>query len=268
MSHIHPTAIISAGAILGEGCEVGPYCTIGPKVKLGDGCKLLSHVVITGNTTVGKGNVFYPFCSVGQAPQDLKYKGEDSRLELGDLNIIREYVTLHLGTEGGGMLTRVGSHNLFMASSHVGHDCRVGDGNIFANCATLAGHVTIGNRVTLGGLSAIHQFCRLGDMAFLSGGTVAREDIPPFCYATGDPARIAGINKIGLQRAGYSPADIKRIFSIYRQMLRKGEGAVKEKAQAVLAEHADFSPGRMFIEACLESTRGVAPVRNGGDEGA
>lgn len=266
MSHIHPTAIISAGAVLGDGCDVGPYCTVGPKVRLGDGCKLISHVVIAGNTTVGKGNVFYPFCSVGQAPQDLKFKGEDSRLEIGDLNTIREYVTLHLGTEGGGMLTSVGSHNLFMASSHVGHDCRVGDGNIFANCATLAGHVTIGNRVTLGGLTAVHQFCKLGDMSFLAGGAIVREDIPPFCYCTGDPARLAGINKIGLQRAGYSTADIKRIFSIYRNILRKGEGAIKGKAEAMLSEVADFAPGRMFLGACLESERGVAAARNAGDE--
>jgi UDP-N-acetylglucosamine acyltransferase len=158
MTDIHSTAVVAPEAEIGDGCSVGPYSVIGPKVKLGNGCRVGSHVVIEGNTTIGDENQIFQFASVGAAPQDLKYHGEDSTLQIGSRNIIREYVTLQPGTEGGGMQTTIGDQNLFMACCHVGHDCRVGHRNVFANSAALAGHVTIGNGVIVGGLSGVHQF--------------------------------------------------------------------------------------------------------------
>ncbi|MCB0340336.1 MAG: acyl-ACP--UDP-N-acetylglucosamine O-acyltransferase, partial [Bdellovibrionales bacterium] len=158
MAEVHPSAIIASGAVLGEGTSVGPYSIIGPNVVIGQNCQIGPHVVIEGFTTLGNDNRVFQFASVGSAPQDLKYKGEQSRLEIGSRNIIREYVTLQPGTAGGGMLSKIGDENLFMVSSHVGHDCRVGDKNVFANGVALAGHVQVGNGVILGGLSAIHQF--------------------------------------------------------------------------------------------------------------
>ncbi|MCL4139356.1 UNVERIFIED_CONTAM: hypothetical protein GTU68_039304, partial [Idotea baltica] len=201
---IHSTAIIHEGASLGEGTEVGPYSVIGSKVKLGKNNIIKSHVVIEGNTEIGDENTFFQFASVGAAPQDLKFHGEDSKLIIGNKNTIREYVTLQPGTEGGGMLTSIGDQNLFMASSHVGHDCKVGNANVIANSVALAGHVTIHDFVIMGGLSAVHQFVRIGDSSMISGGSMVIKDIPPFSIAQGDRASLVGINKIGLERRGFS----------------------------------------------------------------
>ncbi len=213
---IHPTAIIESGVELDDDVKIGPYCYLFGKVKILKGSELVSHVVVGGNTNIGANNKIYPFASIGLNPQDLKYKGEPSILEIGNHNIIREYVTMQPGTEGGGMVTKIGDKNLFMAYSHVAHDCKVGNCNIFSNSVNLAGHVEVGNYTVLGGLSGIHQFVRLGDYCFVAGGSMVRQDIPPFISVQGDSARAYGINRVGLERNGFDEEDIKIIKDIYK----------------------------------------------------
>jgi UDP-N-acetylglucosamine acyltransferase len=200
--------------------RVGAYSVIGPEVRIGAGTIVDSHVVIDGDTSIGRDNHLFPFSSVGLAPQDLKYRGEPTRLEVGDGNTIREFVTLHRGTAGGGGLTRIGSHNLFMAYAHVAHDCRVGSHTIFANGATLAGHVEVADYATIGAFSGVHQFCRVGIHAFLGGYTVATKDVLPYSKTVGNRARIYGVNTIGLARRGMSPETIAAIRAAYRVLLQ------------------------------------------------
>ena len=177
---IHASAVVAAGAVIPESCEVGPFCTIGPEVVLGEECRLISHVVLDGRTRIGARNTFYPFCSVGVPPQDLKYKGEPTETILGDDNTIRECVTISRGTEGGGGLTQIGSGCLLMTQVHIGHDCKVGDQCILANAATLAGHVVIEDYATVGAFSPVHQFCSVGDHAYIGGGTIVTQDVLPY----------------------------------------------------------------------------------------
>jgi UDP-N-acetylglucosamine acyltransferase len=215
------TARVDPGAVLEPGVRVGPFCVVGPEVTLGRGTVLDSHVVIQGPTRIGEHNRFYPFTSIGQAPQDLKYKGEPSRLEVGDHNTFREFVTINRGTEGGGNLTRIGSHNLFMAEVHVAHDCLVGSHAIFANAATLAGHVEVFDWATIGAFSAVHQFCRVGTHAFLGGFTVATKDVLPYSKTVGSrPARVFGINRVGLDRRGFGREAMASLKEAYRLLLR------------------------------------------------
>lgn len=258
---IHPTAIIGEGAQIGEKTEVGPYSVIGAKVVLGARNRVFSHVVLDGNTKIGDDNTIYQFASVGAQPQDLKFKGENSILEIGDKNIIREYATLQPGTAGGGMITKIGNQNLFMACSHVGHDSHVGDFNIFSNSATLAGHVEVGNKVILGGLAAVHQFVRLGDLSFLGGGSMVDRDIPPFCYAQGDRAKLAGLNKIGLERSGYSHEDRLKIFKIYKDFCEIKETSLVEKARAIREKYSNFAPADIFADFISASQRNIAVPR-------
>jgi UDP-N-acetylglucosamine acyltransferase len=217
---IHPSAIVAAGARVPESCKIGPYCTIGPEVVLGEDCTLISHVVIDGRTHIGARNTFYPFGAIGVAPQDLKYKGEATETGIGDGNTIRECVTISRGTTGGGGVTRLGSNNLLMAYVHIGHDSQVGSNCILANAATLAGHVNIEDFVTLGAFCPVHQHCTLGAHAFIGGGTIVTQDVLPFSLTSARRENKAfGINKIGLERRGFSPERIKALQKAYRILL-------------------------------------------------
>lgn len=217
---IHPSAVIAPGALVPDSCTVGPFCTIGPEVALGEECRLISHVVLDGRTRIGARNTFYPFCSVGVAPQDLKYKGEPTETELGDDNTVRECVTVSRGTVGGGGITRLGSNNLLMAYAHVGHDSLIGSHCILANSATLAGHVTIEDNVTLGAFCPVHQHCVVGAHAFVGGGTIVTQDVLPFSLTSARRENKAfGINKIGLQRRGFSPERLQTLQKAFRVLL-------------------------------------------------
>jgi UDP-N-acetylglucosamine acyltransferase len=217
---VDPTAQVAPGAELGEGAAVGPYCVIGPQVTLGPGCRLDAHVVIGGRTRIGAGCRFFPFSSIGSIPQDLKFGGEDTRLEIGPDNTFREYVTVNVGTAGGGGVTRIGRGGFFMACAHVAHDCIVGDGVILANGATLAGHVAVEDGATIGAFSGVHQFCRIGREAFLGGYSVVTQDAVPYVKIVGNRARAFGINVIGLQRRGYPAGTIESLKRAYRLLFR------------------------------------------------
>ena len=217
---VDPTARVAGGAVLGPGVKVGPYCIVGPEVTIGAGSVLEAHVVVDGCTTLGAGNHLFPFCSVGLRPQDLKYRGERTRLVIGDRNVIREFVTLNPGTEGGGGATRIGSDNLFMVYAHVAHDCVVGHHTIFANAATLAGHVEVGDWATIGAFSGVHQFCRVGTHSFVGGYTVVTKDVLPDSKTVGNRACIYGVNTLGLTRRGFGEERIAAIRRAYRVLLQ------------------------------------------------
>ncbi|ALG71629.1 UDP-N-acetylglucosamine acyltransferase [Azospirillum thiophilum] len=240
---IHPSAIVDPAAKLGEGVGIGPFCVVGPDVTLGDGVRLVSHVAVDGRTSIGAGTVIYPFASIGHRPQDLKFHGEPSELVIGARNQIREHVTMNPGTEGGGMITRVGDDGLFMMGSHVAHDCIVGDHVIMANNATLGGHVTLGDYVIIGGLSAVRQFVRIGSHAMIGGMSGVENDVIPFGLVMGDRARLAGLNLVGLERRGFKKDDIHALRAAYR-MLFGSEGTFAERVEEV---------GRDFGESALIS---------------
>src|SRR5512145_3055366 len=216
MVQVHPTAIVAPRAELDSEVEVGPYSVIGAGVRIGKGTKIYSHAAIQGRTTLGESNVVFPFATVGSVPQDLKYKGEPSELTIGSRNTIREYVSLNPGTTGGGMVTRVGDQNLLMMHCHIAHDCILGDRNVIANGATLGGHVTIEDFVIVGGLVGIHQFVRIGTGAILGAGSMVSKDVPPYCNATGDRARLRGLNLEGLKRRGVARPVVDAIRRAYR----------------------------------------------------
>ncbi|MBL8914713.1 MAG: acyl-ACP--UDP-N-acetylglucosamine O-acyltransferase [Archangium sp.] len=253
---IHPTAIVAPGAQIHETAEIGPYAIIGKDVKIGAGTTVGSHTVIEGDTTIGQKNRIFHHASIGAPPQDLKFHGEHTRLVIGDENQIREFTTLHLGTEGGGGLTRIGNKNLFMAYAHVAHDCIVGNGNVFANSATLAGHVEIGDFCTIGGLAAVHQFTRIGKHAFLAGGTMAVMDVPPYCIAQGDRAELAGPNAVGLKRHGYTDEQQARIKDAYRLLFRSKMG-LNEAISQLQAEMGQHSEIALLLEFVTTSKRGI-----------
>ena len=235
---IHPTAIIDSAAKLGVGVKIGPYCTVGANVTLGDHVQLISHVVVDGRTSIGANTVVYPFASLGTRPQDLKFKGEPSTLTIGVNNQIREYVTMNPGTEGGGMATKVGDNCLFMMSSHVAHDCVVGNNVILANNATLAGHVTVGDFVIVGGLSAVHQFVRIGPYSIIGGMSGVESDVIPFGLVKGERAHLAGLNLVGLERRGFNREEIKALRSAYR-MLFAPEGTLAERLDETATHYGD-----------------------------
>jgi UDP-N-acetylglucosamine acyltransferase len=218
-SRIHPTAIIHAGAEIGEGTVIGPYAVIGPHVKLGRHCHVEAGAVIDGWTTVGDSTRVFPYASVGLIPQDLKFKGEMTRLQIGARNLIREFVTIHRGTQGGGGVTTIGDDNVFMAYAHVAHDCHVGNQTIFGNGATLGGHVTVEDFVTISAFSGIHQFCRVGRHAFIGGYSVVTKDALPYAKTVGNRARIYGLNTIGLARRGFSNEILAKLKRTYRYLL-------------------------------------------------
>src|SRR5207342_132631 len=216
---IHPTAIIEPGAELGAGTSVGPYCVIGPDVVLGPDCWLQHHVTLCGPMKAGAKNKFYAYSSIGQQTQDLKYRGEPTYLEIGDENTFREFVTVNRSTTAKGK-TRIGNGGNFLAYSHIGHDCNVGDAVVFSNNGTLAGHVQVGDHAVMGGLTAVHQFCRIGNYAITGGCSKIVQDIPPFMIADGNPAKVRGINIIGLERHGFSTDTIKEIKEAFRLIYR------------------------------------------------
>ena len=220
MHKIHPTAIISPEAHLGKDIEIGPYAVIEGRVSIGDGSYVGPHAVIKGPTTIGKNCRVYQFASVGEIPQDLKFKGEETTLVIGDGNVIREYVTINRGTVGGGGVTRIGKGNFLMSYVHVAHDCMIGNYNILANVATLAGHVTIENFAIIGALSAVHQFARIGSYAFISGMTGVSLDIPPYVKAAGSRSKLYGLNTIGLRRHDFTEETITALKKAYRLIFR------------------------------------------------
>ncbi|MDA7946623.1 MAG: acyl-ACP--UDP-N-acetylglucosamine O-acyltransferase [Hyphomicrobiaceae bacterium] len=232
MTNIHSSSVVDPKANLGSGVEVGPFCVIGPDVTLGDDCKLHSHVVIEGQTTLGAKCEVFPFASLGHIPQDMKYGGEKSELVIGDNNRIREYVTMNPGTEGGGLVTRVGSDCLFMAQSHVAHDCVIGSHVILANGATLAGHCVVGDYAILGGLSAVHQFVRIGDHAFIGGMSGVENDVIPYGMVVGPRASLKGLNVIGIKRRGFDREQLRNLREAYDNLFAE-EGTLVERVEAV-----------------------------------
>ncbi len=257
---IHPTALVDSKAKIGSGTVIGAYSIIGPRVELGSDCWVGPHVVLEGITRFGANNKIFQFASIGSQPQDLKFRGEESTVEIGDNNTFREYVTVQPGTQGGGMTTKIGNNNLLMANSHVGHDSFLGDKNIIANSVGLSGHVTVGSGVTIGGLSGIHQFVRLGDLSFIAGGAMVTQDLPPYCTAHGDRAELVGLNHIGLQRSGFTDTDVRTLRKIYR-ILFHDTGLMKDRIARVRSEFGTARGVETLLSFIAESERGVCRAR-------
>lgn len=255
-SFIHPTAIVAAGAVIGDDCHIGPFCTIGAEVTLGTGVHLESHVVVDGKTVIGDETRVFPFVSIGHAPQDLKYKGEPTSVEIGKRNHLREFVTVHRGTEGGGGVTRIGDDNLLMAQAHVAHDCQIGNEVIMANAATLAGHVEIADRANVGAYSGVHQFCRIGREAFVGGYSVVVKDALPFAISQGNHAKCYGLNRIGMRRRGYSKETVEKLHRAYHLLLSSKLNTTQalERIREEIDDCAEVDYLVRFIES---STRGV-----------
>jgi len=251
---IHPTAVVDKYAELDSDVEIGAYCVIGPKVKIGKGTKLVSHVCVQELSEIGEGCALYPFVVVGGPPQDLTYRGEDTTCVIGNNNTIREYVTINRGSKSSGT-TSVGSDNYIMAYSHIAHDCRVGSHVILANCATLAGHVHVEDYAILSGLSAAHQFCRIGKYAFISGLTGVPKDIPPFMMAAGNRARLYGLNAVGLERQGFAKAEIVKLKRAYRILFRSS--LPLEKSLKLVEEELDGDNIKELLTFIRSSERGI-----------
>ncbi|MGH7797726.1 MAG: acyl-ACP--UDP-N-acetylglucosamine O-acyltransferase [Candidatus Binatia bacterium] len=256
MAQVHPTAIVDPCAELDSEVEVGPYSVIGAGVRIGKRTKIHSHAAIQGRTTLGESNVVFPFATVGSAPQDLKYNDEPSELTIGNRNTIREYVSLNPGTTGGGMVTRVGDQNLLMMYCHIAHDCTVGSRNVIANGATLGGHVIIEDFVIVGGLVGIHQFVRIGAGAILGAGSMVSKDVPPYCNATGDRARLRGLNLEGLKRRGFDKAVIEIIRKAYRIAFNSKLGT-DDALQRIRRELPAIPELEKFVAFIAQSRRGV-----------
>jgi UDP-N-acetylglucosamine acyltransferase len=258
---VHPTAIVDPAARVPASCTVGPYCVIGAGVELGEDCELISHVVIDGPSKIGSHNRFFPFAAIGGEPQDVTYAGEPTRLEVGDHNVFREYVTLNRGTVKGGGVTRVGSHTLMLAAAHVGHDCQVGDHVMLVNAATLAGHVTVEAWAVIGAYSAVHQFCRVGAHAYVGGGTMVTKDVLPFAKAVSPrEVRTYGLNAVGLERRGFTKERIQKIHHAFRVIFN----SKLNTTQALEKLKSEAGPGKsqsedvaMLIRFIEASERGV-----------
>jgi len=255
--NVHPTAIVDKGAKVPASCTVGPYCVIGPGVELGEECRLISHVAIEGPTKIGSHNSFFPFCAIGMAPQDVTYRGEPTRLEIGDHNEIRECVTISRGTVKGGGITRVGSHLLIMAYTHIGHDCVIGDHVMLVNGATLGGHVTVEEWAVVGALCPVHQFVRIGAHSYIGGGTTITQDVLPFSMTSAARDTHAyGMNKVGLERRGFSKERIAKIHHAYKILLASkmntSQALEKLKAEAHGGEDVE-----MLIRFVESAARGI-----------
>jgi len=269
MANIHPTAVVEPGANLAPSVTIGPFCLVGKHATLGENVELVSHAVITGRTSVGEGTRIFPFASIGHMPQDLKFKGEESRLVIGKHNVIREHVTMNPGTSGGGMVTQVGDHCVFMVGAHVAHDCIIGNHVIMANNATLAGHVRIEDHAIFGGLSAVHQFVRIGRHAMVGGVTGVERDVIPYGSVVGDRARLSGLNIVGMQRRGFTREDIQGLRTAYQMLFGNGQqGTFAERLAEVAKKFPDGGPVHDVLEFCrAESIRGLCqPKVNGGAE--
>ncbi|WP_237480068.1 acyl-ACP--UDP-N-acetylglucosamine O-acyltransferase [Lichenibacterium dinghuense] len=263
--HIHPSAVVAHAAQLGRGVHVGPFCTVGPDVVLGENVRLVSHVAVAGHTTIGEGTRVFPFASLGHEPQDLKFRGEVSELRIGRDCVIREGVTMNPGTAAGGLLTSVGDRSVFLAQSHVAHDCRVGDEVIFSNNVMLAGHCTVGDNAILGGGAAVHQFVRLGKHSFVGGLAGVEHDVIPYGIALGNRAHLAGLNVVGLKRRGFPREAIHELRRAYK-LLFSGAGTLRERTEAVAAEfggHAQADEVLAFLRDGGE--RAICVPRDGRD---
>lgn len=262
---IHPTAVVDPKATLGSGVTIGPYCCIGPAVELGDDVILRSHAVVDGQTKIGPRTEIFPFTSVGLRPQDLKYKGEKSRLVIGSDTVIRESVTVNPGTEGGGMITRVGDHCLLMVGAHIAHDCQVGNHVIMANNATLAGHVAVGDFAIIGGLSAVHQFVRIGAHAMIGGMTGVDHDVIPYGSVLGERGRLAGLNVVGLKRRGFTRDQLHNLRAAYRMLFEEsGTDTVADRVDRVVKEFGkDGGVGEMVDFITTDSPRGLTQAKPG-----
>jgi len=249
---IHPTALVDPLAHLAEDVEVGPFCVIGRGVTLGAGCVLANGVTILGPTTIGEGNHFYSYCSIGQRTQDLKYAGEPTYLEIGARNTFREFCTVNRGTARNAT-TRIGNDNTFLAYAHVAHDCTVGNHTIFSNNGTLAGHVEVGDHAVIGGLSGVHQFCRIGTHAIIGGCTKIVQDVPPYMIADGNPAELRGVNQVGLERRGFNPETIRVLREAYRLLCRSNLN-VQQALEAIRSQLPDSQEIRI-LAAFIESTK-------------
>ena len=254
---IHPTAIVDPKAELGWDVIVGPYAVIGADVVLGDGCEVMNHATIVGPTRIGARNRIFSMASIGQEPQDKKFDGTgESRLEIGDGNSIREFVTINRGTAQGGGVTRVGDNNWIMAYVHIAHDCIVGNDIVLANNATLGGHVTVQDRAYLGGFTAVHQFCQIGEHVMTGGHSMIAQDVPPFVMAVGNRAKLYGLNKVGLERHGYPKEEVQALERAYKKFIR-GRGKTEEVLNEIDSSLGEFSLVRRFSKFIRESTRGV-----------
>jgi UDP-N-acetylglucosamine acyltransferase len=274
MARIHPTAVIDSSAHIGQTTHIGPYCVIGANVTLGEGCTLHNHVTIAGPTTIGEGNEFYPYSSIGQRSQDLKYEAEPTYLEIGDRNtfrefvtihratapngarnVFREYVSIHLGTQEGEW-TVLGDDNTLLAYAHIAHDCVVGDDVLFSNNGTLAGHVVVGDHAVISGLSGVHQFCRIGAHAIVGGCTKIVQDVPPFMIADGNPAEIRGVNLVGLERRGFAPEAIRELREAYKLVYRSNLNTT-QGLEALRAQFASSELVTHLAEFIATSERGI-----------
>jgi len=253
---IHPSAIIEPGAEIGSGVSIGPYCVIGSKVQIGDNCQIHSHVVMSGRVKLGRNNLVSSFASVGSRPQDLKYRGEDSELLIGDNNMFREYCNLSLGTDGGGGKTVIGNDNLFMVHTHVAHDCQVGHKVIAANCVALAGHAVIDDGAVLGGLSAVHQFCRVGRLSMIAAGAMVTQDVVPYGMVHGDRARINGLNVVELRRHGVKNSDLQAIKAMYH-LVFDSSLTLDDAISKIRKEVEDSEYRRVWLDFLKDSERGL-----------
>jgi UDP-N-acetylglucosamine acyltransferase len=254
---INPQAVVSPRAKLGKGVQVGAFAVVAADVELGEGCMVHDHAVVQGPAKFGAGNVFHPFCVIGGDPQDYTYAGEHVELAVGDENIFREYVTISRGTKKGGGTTRIGNNNFFLAYSHVGHDCQIGSGTLFVNGATLAGHVTVQDYVTIGSFSPVHQFCRLGRYAYIGACTVITQDVPPFSLiVTERETRCYGTNTIGLERKGFSAERVKRLQKAFRMLTRSKKNTSQAMAELrkTIGESEDVKELIEFVE---KAERGI-----------
>lgn len=263
MPEIHPTAVVEDGAQLADDAIIGPWCYVGPKVRIGAGTRLISHVTILNRTTLGEHNTLWPQCTLGGDPQDLKFHGEDAELVIGDHNDIREMVTMHIGTENGGNVTQVGSHNLIMVGAHVAHDCILGSHIIIANQVQLAGHIHIGDAAVISGATAIHHFVSIGRFAFLGGMTRIVHDVPPFMKVEGNPSKVRGINSIGLERRGFTPQQMENLKGAYKVLYRhrnenggQGFANMASNLPQVQEKYADDPMVQELVEFLKRKTEG------------
>jgi UDP-N-acetylglucosamine acyltransferase len=254
-AQIHPTAIVDAKAEVGAGSVIGPYCIVGAGAVLGADCWLQNHVTLSGPMTAGARNKFYAYCSIGQQTQDLKYQGEPTYLEIGDENTFREFVTVNRSTTANGK-TQIGNRGSYLAYSHIGHDCTVGDAVIFSNNGTLAGHVQVGDHAVMGGLTAVHQFCRLGRYAITGGCSKIVQDVPPFMIADGNPAKVRGINVVGLERSGFAPGTIKAIKEAFR-LIYRSKYNTRQAIEAIQQELPASAEIAQILEFIQKSERGI-----------
>jgi UDP-N-acetylglucosamine acyltransferase len=254
---IHPTAVVDRHAELDSSVEVAPYAVIGPKVKIGPRTRVGPHAVVEGDTTIGADNVVFQFAAIGAIPQDLKYAGEQTKVVIGDGNQFREFITVHSGTAAGGGVTRIGNRCLMMANSHVAHDVQLGDGCVLANSTALGGHVIVEDRVIFGGLSGVHQFTRVGRLAFISGGAMVTQDVPPYCTVHGNRAEVVGVNTVGLTRAHFDEQAISRVKAAYKAIFRAKMG-LREAIAHVRAEYGGHPEIDHFVSFLEGTQRGIA----------